>query len=331
MNNPIVSFIVPSYNFGAHITECVDSILAQTVSEIEVIVVNDGSTDNTKEILEALAQKDARVRPINKENEGVSKARNTGLLAAKGEYVAFVDADDYLAPDFADYMVNMAKESGSEFCLSLDAFTRKDEDIVSGPIEFKVLSPENATALLLSPRIIVGCWNKLFKREWLINNNLFFTTDLFYGEGLQFITSAAQKANSVCVGNRKVYYYRRNNYASATTLFNIEKMYNGLLSLDRIKEGIVKPSQRIDVMWKLHRALFCMGAVVRIEASGKKKEYKQDYNVWLKYLRKETFPLMLKTQVPLYRKLLLLATCVSPKMMSILDSKRRNRIASRSV
>ena len=122
MNNPIVSFIVPSYNFAAHITECVDSILAQTISEIEVIVVNDGSTDNTKDILETLSQKDVRVRPINKENEGVSKARNTGLLKASGKYVAFVDADDYLAPDYAEYMVGMAEQSDSEFCLSLNAF-----------------------------------------------------------------------------------------------------------------------------------------------------------------------------------------------------------------
>ena len=122
MNNPIVSFIVPSYNFAAHITECVDSILAQTISEIEVIVVNDGSTDNTKDILETLSQKDVRVSPINKENEGVSKARNTGLLKASGKYVAFVDADDYLAPDYAEYMVGMAEQSDSEFCLSLNAF-----------------------------------------------------------------------------------------------------------------------------------------------------------------------------------------------------------------
>lgn len=331
MKHPIVSFIVPSYNFAAHITECVDSILSQTMSEIEVIVVNDGSTDNTKEILETLAQKDARVCPINKENEGVSKARNTGLLAANGEYVAFVDADDYLAPDYADYMVNMAKKSGSEFCLSLDSFTCKDEVNNSSATEFKVLSPEDATALLLSPRIIVGCWNKLFKRDWLINNNLIFSTDLFYGEGLQFIIAVAQKANSVCVGNRKVYYYRRNNYASATTRFNIEKMYNGLLSLDRIKEGIVKPSSNIDVMWKLHRTLFCMGAVVRIETFGKKKEYLEDYKTWLKYIRKETPMLLLKKQIPLYRKCLLLGTCISPKLMAVLDVKRRKGIAEKSV
>ena len=332
MNNPVVSFIIPSYNFATHITHCVYSILDQTLSEIEVIVVNDGSTDNTKAILDELAQKDNRVRPINKDNEGVSKARNTGLLAANGEYVAFVDADDYLASDYADYMVRMAKQSGSEFCLSLDAFTRKGEENVAGQIDSNmILSPEDATALLLSPRIIVGCWNKLFKRKWLINNNLFFTSDLFYGEGLQFITAAAQKASTVCVGNRKVYYYRRNNYASATTRFNIEKMYNGLLSLDRIKDGIIKPSQSIDVMWKLHRALFCMGAIVRIESFDKKKEYIEDYKEWLDYIRKETPMLLMKKQVPFYRKCLLLGTCISPKLMALLDIKRRKDIANKSV
>ena len=143
MNNPIVSFIVPSYNFAAHITECVDSILAQTISEIEVIVVNDGSTDNTKEILEIIAQKDARVRPINKENEGVSIARNTGLLAAMGEYVSFVDADDYVASDYASYMLELAKTANSDFCLSLDAFTRAGENQTGGVFYQQIFSPRS--------------------------------------------------------------------------------------------------------------------------------------------------------------------------------------------
>lgn len=199
------------------------------------------------------------------------------------------------------------------------------------PNEFSVIKPEEATALLLSPRIIVGCWNKLFKRQWLLENKILFSTDLVYGEGLEFITSAAQAATSVCVGDRRVYYYRRNNYASATTRFNIEKMYNGLASLERIKQKISKPSKSIEIMWRLHRCLFCMGAVVRLETYNKKNEYRYDYNTWLRYIRKETPPLLVKKQVPLYRKILLLGTCISPKLMSVLDTKRRKGIASRSV
>ncbi len=132
MNNPTISFIVPSYNFAAHIGECVSSILQQDMRDIEVIVVNDGSTDNTEEILEGLARQDNRVVPINKENEGVSIARNTGLLAAKGEYVSFIDADDYVASDYASYMLELAKTANSDFCLSLDAFTRAGENQTVG-------------------------------------------------------------------------------------------------------------------------------------------------------------------------------------------------------
>lgn len=134
MNNPQISFIVPSYNFATHIGECVNSILRQDMSDLEVIVVNDGSTDNTKEVLDGLALQDSRVVPINKNNEGVSVARNTGLAAAKGGYVSFVDADDYLAPDFASYMLELAKTANSDFCLSLDAFTRVGESQMGGGI-----------------------------------------------------------------------------------------------------------------------------------------------------------------------------------------------------
>lgn len=331
MNKPIISFIVPSYNFAAHISECVNSILRQDMSELEVIVVNDGSTDNTKEVLEGLALQDSRVVPIHKVNEGVSVARNTGLAVAKGEYVSFVDADDYIAPDFASYMLGLAKTANSDFCLSLDAFTKAGEDRMGGAFSVDVLSPEQATALLLSPRIIVGCWNKIYRRQWLIDEQLYFSLELFYGEGLQFITSAAQKANSVTVGNKKVYYYRRNNYDSATTRFSIDKMYNGLKSLDVIKQSITKPSADIDLMWRLHRSLFCMGAVVRMEASNRKKEYQDDYKAWLRYIRRETPSLLVKRKIPLYRKLLLLGTCISPKLMANLDTRRRKGIASRSV
>lgn len=330
MNNPIISFIVPSYNFAAHVGECVNSILKQDIDNIEVIVVNDGSTDNTKEILERLASQDDRIVPINKKNEGVSVARNTGLLAARGKYVSFVDADDYLAPDYASYMLQLCNVNASEFCLSLDAFTYKGEEQVSSD-DIMVLTPENATALLLSPRILVGCWNKIYKRSWLIENNLTFSSELYYGEGLQFITKAAQLSKSVCVGCRKVYYYKRNNYNSATTKFSIDKMYNGLKSLDVIRTGIFLNSPEIDLMWRLHRALFCMGAVVRIETSGKKKEYRYDYNEWLSYVRKQAWSLFPKKGIPIYRKLLLAGTSLSPKLMSILDLKRRESISKKSV
>ena len=218
MNRPLVSFIIPSYNFASYIEGCVDSILCQSYDDIEVIIVNDGSTDNSKEVIDKIVAKDKRVIAIHKKNEGVSIARNTGLKVCSGDYCVFVDADDYLAPDYAEYMLRLVRETGGEFCMSLDCFTKQGEQQTSNEIVTSY-SPEDATTLLLSPRVIVGSWNKIFKKSFLQDNNLWFSSDLFYGEGLHFITSAAQCASCVGVGNRKVYYYRRNNYASATSKF----------------------------------------------------------------------------------------------------------------
>lgn len=159
---PLISFIIPVYNFAEYVSDCIYSILNQTYKNIEVVIVNDGSTDNTLQVINNIAKYDSRVLTIHKKNEGVSVARNTGISACHGEYIVFVDADDYLAQDYADYMMQLVNNTGAEFCLSLDCFTRKNEK--QPPKEYiYTYSPEEATALLLSPRVIVGSWNKIFK------------------------------------------------------------------------------------------------------------------------------------------------------------------------
>lgn len=95
-NQPKVSIIVPVYNVEEYLVKCLDSLVNQTLKEIEIICINDGSTDNSLEILNTYAQKDSRITIIDKKNEGVSAARNTGLNISKGEYIMFVDSDDYL-------------------------------------------------------------------------------------------------------------------------------------------------------------------------------------------------------------------------------------------
>ena len=330
MKNPIISFIVPSYNFAPYISGCIISILNQSIAELEVIVVNDGSTDNTEDVLAKLAEEDSRVVPINKKNEGVSIARNTGLSVAKGEFVTFVDADDYLAPDYAEYMLKLVSETGGEFCLSLDCYTKRDEHQTEKEF-IKKYSPEEATALLLSPRVVVGSWNKIFKRDFLLENQLQFSPELFYGEGLRFITSVAQCAKCVGVGNRKVYYYKRNNYSSATSKFNIEKFYNGLRSIDEIGKDLRFSGKHLIDMWGWHRCQFCMGAVVRIESAKKKSDYKEFYKECLGYVRKNFYKYLNVKGVGLYKKSLLVGCALSPKLMASLDDWRRSKIAAQSV
>lgn len=327
---PLISFIIPSYNFADYIECCVKSILSQTYSNIEVIIVNDGSTDNSKQVIERLVEKDSRIRAIHKENEGVSIARNVGLNISKGEYVVFVDADDYLAHDYAEYMLSLVKETGGEFCLSVNCFTNKKESQVEK--EFvTVMTSDEAMSLLLSPRVIVGSWNKIFKRQFLIDNKLTFSSSLFYGEGLKFITSVAQLCSSVGVGNRKVYFYRRNNYSSATTKFNIDKFYNGLQSIDEIKKNLITKNPEVHKMCDYHKCQFCMGTVVRIQSAGKVKEHYAYYKQNLSYVRRNVWKFILDKKLPLYNRGILLGCAISPILMALLDDWRRSKIAVNSV
>lgn len=178
-----VSVVVPAYNVENYIEQCVLSVLNQSYSCCELIVIDDGSTDGTPQILDKLANGNDSIRVIHKENAGVSAARNTGIDTAKGDYIVFIDGDDYLAPDFVEYMVGMAQKTGADFCLSKNCFTHKNESQTEKE-QMEVLDPADATALLLSPTVIVGCWNKMFSRKLLNDKQIRFATDLFYGEGL---------------------------------------------------------------------------------------------------------------------------------------------------
>lgn len=327
---PKVSVIVPAYNVETYISKCINSVLSQTCPDLELIVVNDGSKDNTAQIIDRIAEHDTRLKVIHKENEGVSAARNSGLDICSGEYVVFVDGDDYIAPDYLEYMLGLVERSNAEFCLSKNSFTRKGEAQVEAD-RLEVLSPADATALLLSPAVIVGCWNKIYKRSFLIENNLRFSSKLFYGEGLSFITTAAQLSNAVGVGCRKVYYYRRNNVASATTKFDIQKLYNGEKSLDTIEENLRISSHKINTMLYLHRSIFALGALVRLLSYHLEKEYPQDYKRWKRYVDKSAWLLMFKREIPVYRRLMLIGGSFSPRLLMHMDNIRRKRIMDSSV
>ena len=172
--NDLVSIIIAAYNVDKYIEECISSVLNQTYSNIEVIVVDDCSSDNTNSICESFRMKDPRVSIIyNEVNLGVSRARNKALEHATGRYVVFVDGDDSLSPEYVAYMMDLIKKSKSEMCLSINCFHDKREQ-QSEQDTFEILSPVKATALLLSQKVDVGCWNKIYNMEFLNTHSIRF-------------------------------------------------------------------------------------------------------------------------------------------------------------
>jgi glycosyltransferase involved in cell wall biosynthesis len=109
MTNPKISIIVPLYNTERYLQRCFDSLVNQTLKEIEIILVNDGSTDNSSKICDEYAKRDRRIKVIHKENGGVSSARNTGMELASGEFLAFVDSDDYVTKEYIGRMLEYYK------------------------------------------------------------------------------------------------------------------------------------------------------------------------------------------------------------------------------
>jgi glycosyltransferase involved in cell wall biosynthesis len=195
-NNPKVSIIVPVYNIPKkYLRECLKSIVEQTLKDIEVIVVNDGSTNNSLEILKEYVEEDSRIILLDKENGGVSSARNAGLNIAKGEYVSFIDADDWVENNFYEVLYKTAKRENADICTTyLERFyISRQADFINGGVA-------------------ISSWNKIYKMDLLKKNNIVFFPIM--GEDLLFDRIARYFANKRSLANYEsgegvsVYYYR---------------------------------------------------------------------------------------------------------------------------
>ena len=242
-----VSIIVPVYNVEMFVSRCIESICEQTHKNIEIILVDDGSTDGSGEICDKYSLKDSRIRVVHKDNSGVSATRNVGIRICKGDYICFVDGDDYVMPDYVDYMLEMAIEQKADIALTMYMFGNFDE-VQQKKDKIYVWNDEEAVEAILCYRVPIGCYCKLFRTDLL--KDVKFIDEIFIGEGFNFNVSVFQKAKKIVAGKRKIYYYRRDNPTSAMTKFSIKKCECGLWALEVIKQNLVLHTERIESAWK---------------------------------------------------------------------------------
>ena len=198
----MISVIVPVYKAEKYLHRCVDSILTQTYTDFELLLINDGSPDNSGAICDEYAAKDSRVRVFHKENEGVSSARNLGLDNAKGEYVTFCDSDDYVGEDWLMAYSEAIKES-------LDFAIQGIYYIINkGELETKRLVPYKGCNLndkrnLIVQLISYGVYGypvtKLFKRQIIEDNHISFDTNSAFREDEQFFSKYLEYVTSLGV------------------------------------------------------------------------------------------------------------------------------------
>lgn len=212
--NMKVSVIIPVYNAEKYITECVGSLLNQTLKQCEFIFVNDGSTDQSGTIIEEFKKKDSRIILINQENQGVSIARNNGLKIASGEYVGFVDADDYIEIDMFETMYHAAKENDcdtvvSNFERELDGHFVKTRYIFPYEVSLtKKYISEEIIPYFLKTEDLNSIWNKIYRNKIIKQNNLRFPPNIDLGEDARFNIHFFSIASSAKFIDYCGYHYR---------------------------------------------------------------------------------------------------------------------------
>jgi len=169
VNIPLISIIIPVYKVELYLKKCVDSVLAQTYANLEIILVDDGSPDNCGKICDEYAEMDERVRVVHKENGGLSDARNAGLDIMNGEYVAFVDSDDWVMPKYIEDMYENLKEYGADISLSgtIYVYENNKKDMILSVNKNKGLytQKEAVENLFYQKGIYPSAWAKLYKKE----------------------------------------------------------------------------------------------------------------------------------------------------------------------
>lgn len=208
---PLISIIVPVYNVRPYLCECLDSILRQTYKNIQVVTVDDGSTDGSGDILDEYAKKDSRITLIRQKNSGIAAARNAGLDASKGEYIGFVDSDDSISPDMYEYLYGLISSTNAS--IAMCNYSGRISSLQ--PIDKEGLLSDSYD--IFAYKGFVFLWNKLIRRS--VIDGLRFNTSASISEDTFFMFDILKKKIPVAVGKEEKYNYRKRN-GSASLTFN---------------------------------------------------------------------------------------------------------------
>lgn len=266
MCSPRISVIIPCYNVEQFVAQCLDSIVNQTLCDIEIICIDDGSTDHTLEILKRYEGSDNRITVISQENSGAGAARNNGLRLAKGKYLSFLDADDFFEPNMLEEAYLSAEEYQADFVVFNSNQYHMDRDaFVATPLVIAVdqipeqmpFSYQELTGNVF--RTFVGwAWDKLFRKDFVLKHGLWFQEQRTTNDML-FVFSALVVADRIAVVDKVLVHRRRGNgeSLSVTREKSWHCFYDALIALRQrlYQEGIYEKLEQDYIDYALH---FCL-------------------------------------------------------------------------
>ena len=264
---PLISIIVPIYGVESYLCTCIDSILEQTFSDFELILVDDGSPDNCGVICDDYAAKDSRVRVIHQENQGLSCARNTGIDAARGRFLCFVDSDDLVAPDYCRVLYDLLAESTADFSVCGVCRFRDGEDPVPVDAEDSgQVSSREFLKMQLQKQSEFGVWNKLYRRELFekirfqpgkLNEDVIFSADLM-----------KNCCRGAVISGRQLLFYRQREggiVSGQSVKGSCDRIFAGAYLLDAVLENAPELTDlamkyAVSYPWSFVDAIYARGA-----------------------------------------------------------------------
>ena len=282
-----VSVIVPVYKVEQYISKCLDSLVNQTLEDMEIIVVNDGSPDNREKIIKDYAKKYKNIKYLKKENGGLSSARNFGLKHATGEYIGFVDSDDYVDKRMYQMMYEKALEASADLVVCDLNYVYEDKEEKA----YSNIKTDTTDIKSIMNNIYPAAWNKLYKKE-LFDNEVYFKEGVWY-EDVEFIYRLLPYVNKIGVVHEHFYkYIQRENSIIRTIdkrLYNYIDNWNGILEFYKKRDLYISYEKELEYSY-----------VRYLYATFIKQACKYDYENYLKAVDEAIKNV--KNSFPKYRK-----------------------------
>ena len=241
MNNPKISVIVPVYNAEKYLKRCIESLLIQSFRDFEIILVNDGSTDSSKKICDNYSLQDSRIVVFTQKNSGASAARNVGISNSNGEYICFVDADDFVGTEYLSCMLELVDSQTDLVCQGMACLKNGNESVIGFNEEEIFTIDQNCS--FFDKYILFrycGSYCKLFKRSIIQNNNIRFSSKIICAEDFDFILNYLRCCKNIKVTPAANYYYEHHENSVSTRIYKFNEEYSGLCQLYKSTNDIVQ-------------------------------------------------------------------------------------------
>jgi len=286
------SFIIPVYKVELYLNQCVSSIVNQTYKDLEIILVDDGSPDNCPKMCDEWAKKDERITALHKKNGGLSDARNYGMKYANGEYVIFVDSDDYWSNNQGLKIISqrLEKQPDTDVLFFNVYYDFGNSNYVKWP-EYKlaykqsVTSTEAIKSLVESGTVPMTAWSKAVRRSVLVDNKIEFQLGIV-GEDTPWFIDLMQVAKGVCFINEYLYAYRQSNATSITKTKSAQHAHDHMMVIE--DECAKMPNRKADDGWKRYMYSFVAYNYCILMATFDRVEGEDRKDFW-KFVKKYSF------------------------------------------